>query len=129
MLNFYGLLYGIVLTGYALEIQERDTQKQGWNTKIPVKYNNMKSYQLCEKIRVFLIFSGSSPILKNNGISPKSLNIFPHFGKVAPLVSRFCTSISCFCHNYSIATAVKLQIKTESFHLLFTLSILESCLH
>jgi hypothetical protein len=44
MLNFYGLLYGIVLTDYALEIQEQDILKQGWNTKNPVKYNNMKSY-------------------------------------------------------------------------------------
>jgi hypothetical protein len=44
MLNFYGLLYGIVLTGYALEIQEQDMLKQGWNTKNPVKYNDMKNY-------------------------------------------------------------------------------------
>jgi hypothetical protein len=44
MLNFYGLLYGTVLTDYALEIQEQDTLKQGWFTKNPIKYNNMKSY-------------------------------------------------------------------------------------
>lgn len=37
--KFYGLLYGIVLTDYALEIQEQDILKQGWNTKNPVKYN------------------------------------------------------------------------------------------
>jgi len=46
MLNFYGLLSGIVLTDYALGIQEQDILKQGWNTKNPVKYNNMKSYYL-----------------------------------------------------------------------------------
>lgn len=39
MPNFYGLLYGIILIDYALEIQERDTLKQGWNTKNPAKYN------------------------------------------------------------------------------------------
>jgi hypothetical protein len=76
--------------------------------------------QIHRIFRVFLIFSGSSPILKNNGISPKLINIFPHSGKAAPLISKFCIQISYFCPNYSIATAVKLQIKTESFHLLFT---------
>jgi hypothetical protein len=44
MQNFYGLLCGIALTDYALEIREQDILKQGWNTKNPVKYNNMKSY-------------------------------------------------------------------------------------
>jgi hypothetical protein len=47
MLNFYGLLYGIVLTDYALENQEQDILKQGWDTKNPVKYNNIKKYYLC----------------------------------------------------------------------------------
>jgi hypothetical protein len=54
---------------------------------------------------------------------PNSLNLFPHFGKVNPLISKliqFFIQISDFYHNYSTATAVKLQIKTESFHLLFT---------
>jgi len=55
MLNFYGLLYGIVLIDYALETQKQNILKQGWNTETPVKYNNMKSYDLCCKDYYFLI--------------------------------------------------------------------------
>ena len=59
MLNFYGLLYGIVLIDYALEIQEQDILKQQLkqqrNTKNPVKYNNMKSHYLYCKDYYFLV--------------------------------------------------------------------------
>jgi hypothetical protein len=82
-------------------------------------YPNLKTFIYTLNVSLFNFFWFFSNFKKQWNFT-QSLNIFPHFGKVAPLISRFCTSISYFCHNYSIATAVKLQIKTESFHLLFT---------
>jgi hypothetical protein len=55
MLNFYGLLYGIILIDYALEIQEQDMLKQGWNTKKSCK---IQQYEKLSVMLKKLLFSG-----------------------------------------------------------------------
>jgi hypothetical protein len=85
-------------------------------------------YQKIDEIGVFLIFSGSSPVVRNSEILSKLIRCFPHFRTANPLIFKFFMQTSYFSQNYSIAVTMKFSFPLN-FRFTIYLSILKSRSH